>query len=109
VKPAGRVLVIVLVLLGAASVVVHRVRSPRSRLPSVGGIIQLYGDGTIVIETTAAIREVRVDGRTIVRDVDSAASLADLRPGRYAVAWIEQDTWRGPPVAREIVVFGAGR
>jgi hypothetical protein len=91
-----------------------------SQRPDVAGIVQLYANGAIVVETsTAGLREIHVDPTTVVRDFgdrpgrDAAvagrvASLADLRPGRWVAAW-----WREGlhpvPVAGRVDVWGRGR
>jgi len=120
-KRAAVVTWVALVVVLGASAVVSRTRSTRSARADVRGIIELYGDGTIVVETaTAGLREVRIDARTVVWEMkerlpgpDAAlagtpATLADLRPGRAAVVWVEIG-FSAIPVAREIGVWDTGR
>jgi hypothetical protein len=120
-RTAGVVVVIGLVAVLGASLVVSRMGRSRAAQPDVTGIVQLYGDGTLVIETpTAGLREVRVDARTVVRDMSglarardrgsggAPAMLADLRPGRTVALWfrVALDPTR---VAAEIDVWGTSR
>ena len=102
-KTAAQTTFIGLVLLFGVSAAIPR---PRAR-PDVAGTIELYGEGSIVIEsTTAGLREVRVDAHTRVYDQDARATSAELRPGRPATVWLEPGSWSATPVAREIMVWG---
>jgi hypothetical protein len=69
----------------------------------VGGQVEFYGHGTIVLTTsTNGLREVSVDGRTVVEEPAAGlTSLAALRPGRNVAVW-------GDP-ARHIFVWGETR
>jgi len=61
-------------LLGISAALPH----PRAARPDVAGTIELYGEGSIIIEsTTAGLREVRVDARTRVYDQDVLVTSAD--------------------------------
>jgi hypothetical protein len=107
-------------LLGFLAVLGASLLVSRSERPDVVGIVQLYANGAVVVETwTAGLREIRVDGSTMVRDLGERpgrdagasgrpASLADLRPGRTIASW-----WREGlhpvPVAGRIDVWGRGR
>jgi hypothetical protein len=104
-----------------ASTIVSRVRSPRPPRADVSGIIQLYGNETIVVETTTAgLREVRIGPETVIRDLGertsgpegeiagAPAALGDLRPGRAVNVWTRV-ALAALPVAREIAVWGKGR
>jgi hypothetical protein len=103
-KTAARATLIALVCLLGVSAMIPRPRAPR---PDVAGTIELYGEGSIVIESsTAGLREVRVDARTRVYDQEAPATSVDLRPGRPAVIWLAPGSWSATPVAREIVVWG---
>jgi hypothetical protein len=90
-------------LLGISAALPH----PRAARPDVAGTIELYGEGSIIIEsTTAGLREVRVDARTRVYDQDVLITSAGLRPGRPATVWLATDAGNAPPLAREIMVWG---
>jgi hypothetical protein len=121
VKTAGVVSLIALLAVLGASVAPLRAGRTNWVRPDVAGVIELFGDGTIVVETaTAGLREVRVDGSTVVRELTAqssirdgdlagaVATLAGLRPGRFAIMSVRP----GPgalAVAREIGVWGEGR
>jgi len=120
-RTAGVVGLIGLLVVFVASIVVSRTPASHPARPDIAGTIQLFGDGTIVVETvTSGLREVLVDARTVVRDMGrlepnphggfsgAPATLADLRPGRAAMVWVEKR--RGlVPVASEVGVWGDGR
>jgi hypothetical protein len=105
-----------LVVVLAGSVVASRLGS--SQTPDVVGVVELYGDGSLVIDTSmVGLRDVRVDAATVVRDVGPAGrdggragapvTLADLRPGRSVAVRLREGL--GPAVAGEIDVWGTGR
>jgi hypothetical protein len=92
-KTAAVVTWVALVVVLGASAVVSHTRSTRSARADVRGVIERYGDGTIVVESaTAGLREVRIDARTVVWEMKerlpgpdaglagAPATLADLRP-----------------------------
>jgi hypothetical protein len=109
--------IVLLAVLGASVVAPRGGASP----PDVVGTVQLYGDGTLVIETsTAGPREVRIDPSTLVRDPGgppgsrddrgprTPVTLGDLRPGRTVAVWYR--TGLDPrAVAGAIDVWGKGR
>ena len=107
-------------LLGFLAVLGGSLVASRSDRPDVVGIVQLYANGAVVVETsTAGLREIRVDGKTMVRELGERpgrdvgasgqlASLADLRPGRSIASWRRQSL-DPVPVAGRIDVWGPGR
>jgi hypothetical protein len=107
-------------LIGFLAALAGALVASRSEPPDVVGIVEGYGNGAVVVETsTAGMREVRVDGSTIVRDLGERpgrdagasgrpASLADLRPGRSIASW-SREGLHPVPVAGRIDVWGRGR
>ena len=77
----------------------------------VAGRIEVYGDGTMTLTTaTNGLREVVVDGRTLVDEpVTGVATLAALRPGRRIAVWGQSGRCGGPLVARYVFVWGENK
>lgn len=94
----------IIAIVGVLLVCVERPR-PRAARSDVAGTIELYGNGSIVIETaTEGLREVQVNPRTHVLEDGMRVRALALRPGRLAAVWLDAGTT--PPTAREIVVWG---
>ncbi len=80
---------------------------PVAGTPEVLGIVQRYGDNTLVLNTPQGARTIAVNAQTIVRYENDAATFADLRPGVTVAVWGEPGEDRRVLVARVIVILTA--
>lgn len=74
----------------------------------LAGCIELYDEDALVLSTTTAgLRRVQIDARTLVREPNRAGNVTALLPGRLVTVWLRGASARD--VARTIVVWGASQ
>ena len=101
-RAGGVALLVGLMGMGALS------RVDRPKIPiDFGGTIERYGDDSIFISTsTAGLCEIRLTPQTVIRDGDTVAQIAALRPGRLVAVQGAHDDG-GRLTAGQLLVWGA--
>lgn len=80
-------------------------RLPAAGTPNVLGVVQRYGDNTLMVMTGQGLRTIAVNAQTLVRREEGAAQFSDLQPGVTVAVWGEPGADRRTIVARVVVIL----